>query len=67
MLTSREAEVAALIAQGLTNRDIARRLVLSERTVETYTGRLREKLHLTSRVQVAQWAAAHKLLAASFT
>jgi ATP/maltotriose-dependent transcriptional regulator MalT len=60
-LTSREREVAALIGMGVSNRDIASRLVMSERTVETHTGHIRDKLHLTSRLQVARWAMAHDL------
>ena len=60
-LTSREREVAALIGMGVSNRDIASRLVMSERTVETHTGHIRDKLHLTSRVQVARWAVANDL------
>jgi DNA-binding CsgD family transcriptional regulator len=60
-LTSREREVAALIGMGVSNRDIASRLVMSERTVETHTGHIRDKLHLTSRLQVARWAMANDL------
>src|SRR5207253_2198654 len=55
-LTAREREVAALIARGHSNREIAAALFLSERTVETHTGHIRDKLGLTSRAQVAAWA-----------
>jgi DNA-binding CsgD family transcriptional regulator len=55
-LTAREREVAALIARGRSNREIAAVLFLSERTVETHTGHIRDKLGLTSRAQVATWA-----------
>jgi predicted ATPase/DNA-binding SARP family transcriptional activator/DNA-binding CsgD family transcriptional regulator len=52
-LTRREREVAALVAQGLTNRQIAKELVLSERTVENHVANLLKKLELRSREQVA--------------
>jgi DNA-binding NarL/FixJ family response regulator len=61
LLTSREQQVATLIAYGLTNRDIARELVISERTVDTHIGNILSKLRLTSRVQVAAWAVEHHL------
>jgi DNA-binding CsgD family transcriptional regulator len=57
-LTARERMVAALIGQGLSNAQIAERLVVSVRTVESHTGHIRDKLHLTSRAQVATWAVA---------
>jgi DNA-binding NarL/FixJ family response regulator len=52
-LSRREAEVAQLVAQGLTNREIGARLFLSEKTVETHLTRVFQKLGLRSRVQVA--------------
>jgi DNA-binding CsgD family transcriptional regulator len=55
-LTPREHEVAALIAQGKTNRQIADELVLSKRTVEKHVGNILARLELTSRTQVARWA-----------
>lgn len=55
-LTSREREVAALIGGGLSNRDMAERLVLGERTIETHVGNVLSKLGFTSRAQVAVWA-----------
>jgi DNA-binding NarL/FixJ family response regulator len=55
-LTEREREVATLIAQGLSNRDIAQTLVVAERTVTTHITSIFTKLGFTSRVQVATWA-----------
>jgi non-specific serine/threonine protein kinase len=52
-LTRREREVAALVAQGCTNRQIATRLFVSERTVETHVANVLSKLNLHSRKQVA--------------
>lgn len=52
-LTPRESEVAGLIAQALTNRQIARRLVLSERTVETHVRHILAKLGLRTRTEIA--------------
>jgi DNA-binding CsgD family transcriptional regulator len=54
-LTPREAEVARLVAQGLTNREVAQRLVLSERTVEHHVRSVLSKLGFTNRAQVAAW------------
>jgi DNA-binding NarL/FixJ family response regulator len=55
-LTPREREVAALIGQGRSNRNIAEALVVSVRTVETYVTRILSKLGFDSRVQIATWA-----------
>ena len=55
-LTAREQEVAGLIAQGHSNRAIAERLVLSERTVEDHVSRMLGKLGFSSRAQIAVWA-----------
>ena len=55
-LTVREREVAALIAQGKTSREIADLLVLSERTAEGHVNNLLGKLGFTSRAQIAVWA-----------
>lgn len=55
-LTAREREVAALIAEGKSNRDIAEELVLGERTIETHVGNILSKLDFSSRAQIASWA-----------
>jgi DNA-binding CsgD family transcriptional regulator/tetratricopeptide (TPR) repeat protein len=55
-LTRRERAVAALIAQGKTNREIADALVVSERTVETHVSNILSKLGVTSRRHIAAWA-----------
>ena len=52
-LTRREAEVLALLAEGLTNREIARRLFVSPKTVETHVGHVFDKLDVHSRVEAA--------------
>ncbi|WP_433787670.1 ATP-binding protein [Actinomycetospora sp. CA-101289] len=60
-LTSREAEVAALVADGLTNRRIASRLGISERTAETHVQHILTKLGFTSRSQIAGWEVRSRL------
>ncbi|MFY1638146.1 ATP-binding protein [Solwaraspora sp. WMMB335] len=54
-LTGREQEVAALVAAGLTNAQIARRLRVSASTVKTHLAGIRSKLDLRSRTQIAVW------------
>jgi len=54
-LTAREREVAALIAQGKTSREIAGLLVVSERTAEGHASNILGKLGFTSRAQIAAW------------
>jgi predicted ATPase/DNA-binding CsgD family transcriptional regulator len=61
-LTRREAEVAALAARGLTNRDIAAQLFLSVRTVEVHVDHVLTKLGFHSRGQLAAWAYEEGLL-----
>ena len=54
-LSRREREVAKLVTRGLTNRQIAKELVLSERTVENHVSNILKKLKLSSRSEVAAW------------
>jgi DNA-binding NarL/FixJ family response regulator len=54
-LTPRETQVAALIAEGLSNREIAIKLVVSLRTVDAHAEHIRRKLGVPSRLQVALW------------
>jgi non-specific serine/threonine protein kinase len=56
-LTRREREVADLLAQGLTNRQLADRLVIAERTAENHVQHILVKLGLSNRSQLAVWAA----------
>jgi DNA-binding CsgD family transcriptional regulator len=55
VLSRREREVAALVAEGLTNKEIADRLFISERTADGHLEHIREKLGVNSRAQVAAW------------
>jgi pimeloyl-ACP methyl ester carboxylesterase/DNA-binding CsgD family transcriptional regulator len=54
-VTPRQREVAALVADGLTNREIALRLGITERSAESHVERIRERLGFRSRSQVAAW------------
>jgi DNA-binding CsgD family transcriptional regulator len=56
-LSRREREIAGHVAAGLSNREIAELLVLSERTVETHTQHILTKLGFRARTQIAAWAA----------
>jgi DNA-binding CsgD family transcriptional regulator/sugar lactone lactonase YvrE len=58
-LSRREREVAALVADGLTNREIAERLFISERTADGHLEHIREKLGVNNRAQVAAWYVAN--------
>ena len=61
-LTRREREVATLVAQGQTDRQIAQALVITEGTVGVHLGNIFAKLELHSRAQLAVWAAEHGLV-----
>ena len=56
-LSPREAELARLVAEGLTNRQIAERLVISERTAQNHVQHILAKLGFTTRSQIAAWRA----------
>jgi DNA-binding NarL/FixJ family response regulator len=58
-LSPRESEVASLIGQAMSNRQIAERLVLSERTVETHVRSILAKLGYSSRTEIATWSLRH--------
>jgi non-specific serine/threonine protein kinase len=60
-LTRREQDVAALVARGLSNRQIARTLTISERTAETHVCKILSKLGLKRRAQLTAWALKHDL------
>jgi non-specific serine/threonine protein kinase len=64
-LTRREQEVTILVARGLTNRQIAAELVVTERTVAAHLEHILDKLGFASRTQVAAWAGAQQAGAAS--
>jgi len=60
-ITKREIEVVREVTKGATNKEIAGRLFMAERTVEGHLDRIRGKLGLRSRAEVAVWATAHGL------
>ena len=60
-LTVRQREVAALIAQGRSNRQIGEVLVITERTVAAHVEHTLNKLGFASRTQIGVWAAEHGL------
>ena len=60
-LTGRELEVAELVAEGLTNHSIARRLSIAPRTAEAHVEHIRRKLEVRSRAQIAAWVTEHRL------
>jgi DNA-binding NarL/FixJ family response regulator len=59
-LSDREWEVAMLVARGLSNRQIAAHLIVSERTIDTHVSHILRKLSLVSRAQIAAWAVQHR-------
>jgi two-component system, NarL family, response regulator DevR len=62
LLSEREKEVLVLVARGLTNRQIAAELIISENTVRNHLSHILDKLDLSRRSQVAAYAAQHGLL-----
>lgn len=60
-LTDRERDVLSLIADGLSNREIAERIFISEKTVKTHVSSILSKLHLADRTQAAIYALKHGL------
>ncbi len=66
-LTPREREVLTLLAEGASNRDIAKALVVSERTARTHVSAILSKLGLASRTQAALWAVREGVSAGSGT
>ena len=61
-LTPREMEVLQLIAQGLSNKELAKKLTISEKTVKTHLSSIFSKLHLSDRTQAAIYALKHNLV-----
>jgi len=61
-LTDRELEVLKLVAQGMSNREIAEHLYISENTVKNHVRNILEKLHLHSRMEAVVYAVREKLL-----
>jgi pimeloyl-ACP methyl ester carboxylesterase/DNA-binding CsgD family transcriptional regulator len=59
-LTDRELQVAELVAEGLTNQAIARRLSVAPRTAEAHVENIRRKLQVRSRAQIATWVTRHR-------
>lgn len=56
VLTPRELEVVALLAEGLTNAELAARLYISPKTAAVHVSNVLAKLHMASRTEVATWA-----------
>ena len=61
-LTAREREVLVLVGEGLVNKQIARRLSISEKTVKTHLTRVFQRIGVVDRTQAALWAERHGLL-----
>jgi len=62
VLTARELEVLKLVAKGLSNRDVAEQLYISENTVKNHVRNILEKLHLHSRMEAVMYAVRERLL-----
>jgi pimeloyl-ACP methyl ester carboxylesterase len=61
ILSAREMEVAALVAEGLTNQQIGQKLFIAPRTAETHLENIRQKLGFRSKAQVAAWVIGQKI------
>ncbi|WP_345815546.1 response regulator transcription factor [Paraburkholderia sp. PREW-6R] len=61
-LSAREVEILQFMAQGISNRDIASRLCLSDKTISTYKMRIQEKLGLSSLPAIMEFASIHRLI-----
>jgi DNA-binding CsgD family transcriptional regulator len=61
ILSAREMEVAALVADGLTNQQIGQKLFIAPRTAETHLENIRQKLGFRSKAQVAAWVIGQRL------
>jgi DNA-binding NarL/FixJ family response regulator len=59
LLTGREEQVVALVSDGLSNREVARELSLSEHTVKKYLFRIFDKLGISTRVELVLYAMSH--------
>ena len=59
LLTPREEQVVALVADGLSNREVARELCLSEHTIKKYLFRIFDKLGISSRAELVLYALSH--------
>ena len=62
LLTERELEVLRLLAQGMSNKEVAGALTLAEKTVKTHVSNILQKLHLADRTQAALYAVRHRLV-----
>lgn len=62
VLTARELEVAKLVAQGMSNKDVAAKLVISRRTVDVHVEHIFAKFGFNSRTQIATWVAQQRAL-----
>jgi DNA-binding NarL/FixJ family response regulator len=67
VLTARELEVLGLVAKGMSNRDVAEALFISENTVKNHVRNILEKLHLHSRMEAVMYAVRKRLLDPSHT
>jgi NarL family two-component system response regulator LiaR len=61
-LTAREMDVLRLVAKGMSNKEIADKLIISEKTVKTHLSNILSKLHLADRTQVAIYALRQRLV-----